>query len=354
MRTRRERRQERAPVLSLQCCGRSARVSVASPLDLAIGGVNQLGRSFRVVGVLPGVTLILLLYSLIAGTGSDGRLDLQAVAKALSSITLARLGLLAFAAVLVGLILQPLQFVSVQLLEGYWGIGRFAEPARLRRIDQYVAKRLELIDREDGLELMAAAVRGGEEVPLMAKRDEASRLRARFPEDPNRVMPTRLGNVLRRHEDLAGSQYGLNSLLVVPHLALISPKAHLDYLDDRRNELDAAVRFCVVWSVSAAVTLALLWRGGLWALASLPPFGLAWMSYRGAVESASHYGSALSVLIDLNRFRLYEELNLPTPNNTDDERRQNATLMKLLDHEATVSLQYGSKPERKLIVPDKL
>lgn len=324
---------------------------MASPLDLAVGGASQLGKAFRVVGVLPGAALVLVLYGLGAGSSPNGRFDVQAVGRALSSITLGRLGLLIFAAVVAGLVLQPLQFVSVQLLEGYWGIGRFGGAARLTRINQYAFKRLALIDREDRLANQVHVAKGPAQAGLIAQRDEAGRLRDRYPENPERVMPTRLGNVLRRHEDLAGSQYGLNSLTVVPHLALIAPKPHLDYLDDRRNELDAAVRFCAVWALSALVALAILWRGGLWALGSLAPWGLAWLAYRGAVEAASHYGAALSVLIDLNRFRLYEELNVPSPANTEEERRQNASLMELLDHRATVSINYRSASERKLLLP---
>ncbi len=233
-----------------------------SPLDLAVGGAGQLGRAFRVVGVLPGATLVLSIYILSAGRGSDGQFDLQAAGNALSSITLSQLGLLTFGAVVAGLVLQPLQFVSVQFLEGYWGVGRVGGTARLSRIDQYAALRLSLIDREDDLRDQAEAATGRERVLLRAQIDEAARLRARFPENPDRVMPTRLGNVLRRHEDLAGSQYGLDALVVIPHLALIAPKPHLDYLDDRRNELDVAVRFWLVWTVCAAATLALLWPGG--------------------------------------------------------------------------------------------
>lgn len=311
-----------------------------SPLDLAVGGASQLGRAFRLVGVLPGATLVLAIYVLVAGTRSDGHLDIKAAGEALSGITLTQLGLLTFAAVIAGLVLQPLQFVSVQFLEGYWGVGRVGASARLSRIDQYASIRLDLIDKNDRFQDLADSATGRQRVLLTAQADEAARLRARFPENPNRVMPTRLGNVLRRHEDLAGSQYGLDALVVIPHLALLAPKPHLDYLDDRRNELDAAVRFWLVWTLCALAALALLWPGGVWALASLVPWSLAWLSYRGAVEAASHYGTALSVLIDLNRFRLYSELNVPLPAGTDAERRQNAKLMKLLQHQATVSLSY--------------
>jgi hypothetical protein len=241
--------------------------------------------------------------------------------------------------------------VTVQLLEGYWGIGRVGGAARLTRIQQYAARRLRVIDLEDDLTRRVPTASGPERLALRAQLDESARIRARFPEDANRVMPTRLGNALRRHEDLAGSQYGLDALVVIPHLALIAPKPHLDYLDDRRNELDVAVRFCLVWSICAAASLAILWPGGYWAMVSIVPWGLAWLSYRGAVEAASHYGVALSVLIDLNRFRLYDELNVPTPADTEEERRRNADLTALLNHRQTVSLSYRTNSPSKIILP---
>ena len=51
------------------------------------------------------------------------------------------------------------------------------------------------------------------------------------------MMPTRLGNMLRRYEILAGAPYELDAPTVLPSLALVAPPGHLDYLNDQRSAL---------------------------------------------------------------------------------------------------------------------
>jgi hypothetical protein len=82
-------------------------------------------------------------------------------------------------------------------------------------------------------------------------------------------MPTRLGNVLRRYEQLAG-------------------------------------------------------------ILALVPCTIAFASYRGAVVVAHEYGTALVVLTDLNRFSLYEQMRLPLPDDLEDERTTNKQLATVL------------------------
>ncbi len=58
-------------------------------------------------------------------------------------------------------------------------------------------------------------------------------------------------------------------------------------------------------------------------VASFIPYVAGWMSlYRGAVVAANGYGAALRAWVDLNRFRLYEDLGLPAPTDVVGERKQ--------------------------------
>ena len=77
------------------------------------------------------------------------------------------------------------------------------------------------------------------------------------------MMPTRLGNALRRHEDAVGRPYDLNAVGVMPHIALCAPPEHLAYLNDQRTLLDLSVRLCVVSLLAAAAGFVLLARDGL-------------------------------------------------------------------------------------------
>jgi hypothetical protein len=154
------------------------------------------------------------------------------------------------------------------------------------------------------------------------------------------VLPTRLGNVLRHYEDIAGKQYGLDAILVAPPMALVASPEHVAYLNDTREQLDAAVRLSILSGLATAIYALALLTDGLWLLLSLGPYLMSYLSYRGAVISAHDYGTALARLIDLNRFRLYEALHVPLPNSTVGERAANKKLTALLGFQRNVSVHY--------------
>jgi hypothetical protein len=175
--------------------------------------------------------------------------------------------------------------------------------------------------------------RGRARVERISISEESRRLAAAYPKNEGDVMPTRLGNVLRRHERLAGSQYGLDAVTVIRHVALVAPPERLGYLNDQRQLLDLSVRMCATSIFATLIALAALWRHGPWLLIALVPYGVAYISYRGAVVVAAEYGAAFSTIIDLDRFAFYDQLRMPPPKNTADERKMNADLVKLLSHE---------------------
>ncbi|MFC6881968.1 MULTISPECIES: hypothetical protein [Actinomadura] len=41
------------------------------------------------------------------------------------------------------------------------------------------------------------------------------------------------------------------------------------------------------------------------------PYGLAYLSYRGAITTAQEFGKAVATIIDMNRFPLYSRLRPP-------------------------------------------
>ena len=76
---------------------------------------------------------------------------------------------------------------------------------------------------------------------------------------------------------------------------------------------------------------------------ALAPYCISYLAYRGAVASAHSYGTALSTLVDLDRFALYEQLRMVPPPDTVVERERNAQLLKLLSHEPAYLL-YAPPP----------
>jgi hypothetical protein len=91
---------------------------------------------------------------------------------------------------------------------------------------------------------------------------------------------------------------------------------------------------------AAFIAIAFLWHHGPWLLIALAPYAIAYLSYRGAIIVAHEYGAAVSTMIDLDRFALYDYLRLRRPKNTKAERRMNVQLMQLLSHNSRIVLPY--------------
>ncbi len=331
----------------------------ANPLELALGGASQLGRAFRIVGVMPALVLVLYIFALLASRTIEGGLALERLPSALNDVGFAGLSFLLLAALAVAFLLQPLQFATVQLLEGYWGVSSLGHNARVVRIRRNVERRQALDQRHLDTARTIEFDRAG--TPIVIRRDiidddaldkavvldEIDRLLQRYP-FPHRTMPTRLGNVLRAHEDRAGSPWGLDVMTALPRMALVAPPAHLAYLQDRRNEMDTAVRFVIIWAIATAATLAALWPGGWWTLTAGVPWTLTVLSYLGAVGSADHYGEALSLIIDLNRPPFYDALGLPLPTTLNEEKERNVRLTAVLRGQGEgVQLGYAASPHEE-------
>jgi hypothetical protein len=73
-----------------------------------------------------------------------------------------------------------------------------------------------------------------------------------------------------------------------------------------------------------------MWYHGFWLLLALAPYAVSYATYRGAVVVAHEYGTALAVLIDLNRFALYDRLHLNAPDSLTDEKKLNSMLTSIL------------------------
>ncbi len=188
--------------------------------------------------------------------------------------------------------------------------------------------------------------------------EEISRLSARYPPanivgmhaEYDNIMPTRLGNALRKYERQAGSQYGLDAVSVIQHVSFVAPTERLAYVGDQRQLLDLSVRMSATSIIATLIAITALWRHGPWMLLALVPYGVAYLSYRGAVVVAHEYGAAVAAMIDLDRFALYDSLRLPRPKDTAAERRMNAKLMKLLTNGDSDIVMHYAHPDVKASV----
>ena len=315
-------------------------------IDASSGVAQTIGRYFSVVSVIPSSLYIIYIYVLIASGSWQHSPNWSHAVKSLEQLGVGGLAFLAFLSVALGIIIHPIQFAIVQFFEGYWGTSPFAQAIRARRILRYQRLYQGLIDEQNRTQdQLTSQLRAGVRAPavrtpLQSKLDETSRIIETFPRGLSQVMPTRLGNVLRRSEANAGSQYGLNALQVVPQLLLIASPGHVDYVNDQRSQLDLAVRMTFISALASATTVLFLWPYRLWVLVAVIPYVLAYLSYRGSVVAATLYGSALDTLINLDRFALYEQLHLQLPADTDRERGTNKKLKRLFKYDDAVVLKY--------------
>ncbi|WP_125726885.1 hypothetical protein [Kibdelosporangium aridum] len=312
--------------------------------------------------------MVLWNYLLIKSDAWRDRPNLTALGVRLTEWSVSQVAWLLLITFVLALFLHPFQFATVQLLEGYWGSSMIAIGAMRLRVAHHRKRAQRLAERVDALD---DAIEEGflksprytddldEEtynqqfdkylnssdsnhlVPQIVARDALHARHERYP-DGQRILPTRLGNTLRRYEDAVGAQYGLDAVTTAPHFALVIPEPHLAYLRDSRQLLDTTVRLCFVSLLATLIAIAALLTDGPWLLVALAPYFLAYLAYRAAIAAADEYGTAVATIIDLDRFALYEHLGLPRPRDTDEERQVNAQLMSLLQWEGGAVLRYAS------------
>ena len=312
--------------------------------------LNQLSLS----AWLPSAALVFLVgFALELGAAVDENPELGTALTAtlvrLGDIRVGGLVLLVLVVVVSTMLTQAFAFGAIRGLEGYWGPSRLAEGLANLRADRHRRKRNNIaaryqkmvqrghqalvndIEREERelactgkpprfneamFQLLAEQVVG---LPLpddfqisepdralvetldwrVAGSDNIERrelnLRRRladYPQQSNHVLPTRLGNILRRREDDTGRQEVEGFVeAVFDDLPFGLQLAH----DEQRIRLDL---YCSMVFVIAISTLAAVVRFGFvhWEYqVGAVALGLttSWVVYFAALSSARHYGSVL-------------------------------------------------------------
>jgi hypothetical protein len=301
------------------------------------------------VSLIPSSLLVAFGYFLIASGSLQGVPRWSHAFDALTHPGIGGLGVFTLASLGVALAFHPVQFSVVQFFEGYWGKGDLAQRFRIQRIRKYQELYDELEDRRteaaDLLQLIDGITgRRARDVRTMltSLAEEAERLiESSFPRAKEEIMPTRLGNVMRRFERQAGEQYGIDAPSVFAHIMLVAPPDHAAYVNDQRSQLDLAIRMSFTSVLACVMAVAFLWRHGPWLLIALVPYLMAYLSYRGAVVLARQYATAVNTVVDLDRFLLYERLRLKPAESTQEEREVNERLMRLLQHSTHVDISYS-------------
>jgi hypothetical protein len=315
-----------------------------------ISGIgNAIGRYFGLVSFIPSFCLASFTFLLIKSGAWGGTVAPDWVRAGEAFESFGNIALLVLVSVGIGVITHPVQFPLVQFLEGYWGVGKIAQRLRVSRIIHH-QKQVKLLEfgkpgaAEKKFDSLTRTT-DRDEIELRSVTEESERLRTAYPYENGDIMPTRLGNVLRKYERRAGAPYNLDAIYAFPHIALVAAESRVAYLNDQRQALDLAVRMCGTSLLAVLVAIAFLWHDGPWLLVALVPYAIAYISYRGAIAVAHEYGAAMGAILDLDRFALYSSLRIRQPEDIEEEREMNKELTKLLRHNERPFLTYEKPPQ---------
>lgn len=205
--------------------------------------------------------------------------------------------------------IQQFELPIIQALEGYW-------PSWLRLLRRRLIQRQRQILNFKEKQWQALAVRQEQQGLTAEETDEYISLDwqlRQFPNQPEQLMPTLLGNLLRAAEALPHIKYGLDATICWPRLWMILPNETKTDLQTARADLNTAAR---VWLWGLCFLIWAIWAW--WAV----PLGLltAWFAYGWLLRAAATYAALLESAFDLYRFSLYQSLHWPLPTNPAEER----------------------------------
>lgn len=141
---------------------------------------------------------------------------------------------------------------------------------------------------------------------------------------PDRLMPTRFGNIIRAAEQEA-QRYGMDAATVWPRLYVTLPEAFTAHFAAAAAALDLMVTISMLGAgfavLGGAVAVILL----PWYMAVLCLVGgalTAWLGYHAAVRAAFVHGELIRTAFDVHRWLLLDAMGLQRPASLGAERKQ--------------------------------
>ena len=199
-------------------------------------------------------------------------------------------------------VMERLRLPLLRLLEGYW-------PWPLRLLEKpLIALVRRRVQRQR--ERWSALMQQRESQSLTpAERMELARLeqaRLDFPPDLADLRPTAVGDILRAVERRIVHRYGLDAVLLWPRLWLLLPEDARQEIAAARESLD---RMAEAWGWGLCFLVWAFWQP--WAVL----VALLWMLLAASLARALARTFAVLVqsAFDLYRWRLYEALHFPAP-----------------------------------------
>jgi hypothetical protein len=313
-------------------------------------GLKGLGPGAFLVSIFPGAVLVLALFGLFGARlypwqqPAPGQPDgLAAFLDSASHLGAGGIVALVLAVLVLSVLIRPFQIAAVQLLEGYWTARStgFLEALAVER--QRRAKSVAMWAADEGSHPLTrpgpkfAEVAADASARQRAARiQQGARLRSSdFPASIRQVLPTRLGNILRRAETSAGERYGLDTVTTYPRLYPQLSARLESSIATQLNLIDVSAALTLTLLATTALSAPLIARSGWDAWRLLPAaFAMAAVvAYGGAQRAARIYADLLHTAYDLHRFDMLTALHRPLPEWPALERRENAQLTRFLTGE---------------------
>lgn len=138
-----------------------------------------------------------------------------------------------------------------------------------------------------------------------------------FQVSADRLLPTRLGNVLASAYDYPDQVYNLDSAIWLPRLTPLLPESFRSQMDNALTPLFCLLNLSTFFSALAIVggLAIVLFDQRWWLFLSvwMPSLLLARACYRASVRQCAEYGALIRVAFDLYRSELFKQLRVPLP-----------------------------------------
>jgi hypothetical protein len=164
-----------------------------------------------------------------------------------------------------------------------------------------------------------------------------------YPPDPQRAMPTFLGNIIHAAEDHARVRYGLDPVVVWARLYSSLNSTIQDAVETSQANLSLAVRLIAQAAFFAVIGALFEFASGKWPIGLLvliASWAVAYLAYQAAIQATKSYGELIRAAFDLYRFDLYQSLHLPLPAQSGDEELENGDVLTRFLWRGDVNVQY--------------
>lgn len=134
-----------------------------------------------------------------------------------------------------------------------------------------------------------------------------SELRLAYPDDPEHILPTRLGNIIRSAELYPLDRYGIDFTILWTRLAMLLPEHLLRDLERSTMQYQLPLVISAWGSLIAAMSLLLAVTGYFWHFLGVFTTSVlvAFAGYYWSLRAAENFGIAVRSVFDLHRDSLH-------------------------------------------------